>query len=242
MTQHHLAPVLLAELESAFTTRLRARKSADDPWSRGMSLYRKIIRENISGVLQSVFPLFCRRFNEAEICDLVDAILHQHQASQPEFHQLATEMLLFMRQQYQMMPQDLALIEYEWLMYAVEIDDSEVPRPQKMALSVAHIDDTEVVRNPTLRIIALPFRIKEGEPCYDIQEPQHYYALYRKNNHALYQKQLSRVDVQRLSAINNIMAAKLLLNKGELYSDKFSLCSWLETNNNDELLSLRYKG
>ncbi|NDO81153.1 hypothetical protein CJP72_10400 [Citrobacter sp. NCU1] len=226
-------------METTFSAQLRARVTTGETCSRGMSLYRKIVRENIGSVLQHVFPLFCRRVNNADICDLADAFLHQHQASQPEFHQVATELLLFIRQQRQLSPHDLALIEYEWLMYAVEIDDSHVPRPLKMPLS----GDVEVARNPTLKIVALPFRIHEGEPCYEDEERLNYYALYRKHNNALYQKMLSQVDVRLLSVINHqIISAERLLNMASPFLADFSLRSWLETNNNDELLSLKYKG
>ncbi|WET40147.1 putative DNA-binding domain-containing protein [Citrobacter enshiensis] len=243
MTTHYLAPASLVEMEATFSAQLRARATASETCSRGMSLYRKIVRENIGGVLQHVFPLFCQRIKDVDIQDLTDAFLHQHQASQPEFHQVATELLLFMRQQRQLSPHDLALIEYEWLMYAVEIDDSNVPPPLKMSRPLAQTGDVEVARNPTLKIVALPFRIHEGEPCYENEECLNYYALYRKHNNALYQKRLSQVDVQLLSAINQqIISAERLLNSASLFLDDFSLRSWLETNNNDELLSLKYKG
>ncbi|MDA8477759.1 putative DNA-binding domain-containing protein [Citrobacter sp. Awk 4] len=243
MTTHYLAPALLVEMEATFSAQLRARATTGETCSRGMSLYRKIVRENIGGVLQNVFPLFCQRANSADIQALADAFLYQHQASQPEFHQVATELLLFIRQQRQLSPHDLALIEYEWLMYAVEIDDSHVPRPLKMSLPLALTADMDVVRNPTLKMVALPFRLHEGEPCYEDEGRLNYYALYRKHNNALYQKKLSQIDVRLLSVIDHqVISAERLLNMASLFLADFSLRSWLETNNNDELLSLKFKG
>lgn len=243
MTTHDLAPALLVEMEATFSAQLRARTTAGETCSRGMSLYRKIVRENIGGVLQRVFPLYCQRIKDADIQALAEVFLHQHQASQPEFHQVATEWLLFMRQQHQLSPYDLALIEYEWLMYAVEIDDSRVPPPQKTSLRLVQTGDVDVARNPTLKLVALPFRIHEGEPCYEDEGRLNYYALYRKHNNTLYQKRLSQVDVQLLSVINHqIISAERLLNTVSPGLADISLHSWLETNNNDELLSFKYKG
>lgn len=243
MTTHDLAPALLVEMETTFSVQLRTRTTSGETCSRGMSLYRKIVRENIGGVLQRVFPLYCQRIKDADIQALADAFLHQHQASQPEFHQVATEWLLFMRQQRQLSPHDLALIEYEWLMYAVEIDDSHVPPPQKMSQPLASTGDVDVARNPTLKLVALPFQIHEGEPCSEDEGRLNYYALYRKHNNALYQKRLSQIDVRLLSAINHqIISAERLLNAASRILADFCLRSWLETNNNDELLSLKYKG
>jgi len=210
-----------------------------------MKLYRKIVRENISGVLQSVFPLFCRSLDEADIHQLADAFIQQHQASQPEFHQVATELLLFMRDKGQLSARDLALVEYEWLTYAVEIDDSEVPLSQFITLHPEQLNGIEVELNPTLKIIALPFWLKEGELYYEEMPLLYYYALYRKHNNVLYQKRLSLVDVQLLSELNDrIMMVSLeqLKNKAARYSPELHFHSWLVANNNDELLSLKFKG
>ena len=97
--------------------------------------------------------------------------------------------------------------------------------------------------NPTLKMVALPFLIQEGEPCYEDGEQLNYYALYRKHNNTLYQKQLSQLDVQLLSAIHEqiISAEQMLINAALSLAD-ISLRSWLETNNNDEILSLKYIG
>lgn len=79
----------------------------------------------------SVFPLFCLRLHEADIHELVNDFIYHHNATQPEFHQIATELLVFIRQQDGLSANDLALLEYEWLLYAVEIDDNDVPAPKK---------------------------------------------------------------------------------------------------------------
>ncbi|MCX9000434.1 putative DNA-binding domain-containing protein [Citrobacter portucalensis] len=243
MATNTVVPALLVEMEAEFSAQLRARTPIGGTCSSGMSLYRKIIRDNIGGVLRSVFPLFCRCLNEAEIRELVEVYLSRHSASQPEFHQVATELLLFMSQHYPISPHDLALLEYEWLMYAVEIDDSNVPFPQKISLPLGKAAEVDVACNPTLKMVALPFLIQEGEPCYEDGEQLNYYALYRKHNNTLYQKQLSQLDVQLLSAIHEqIISAEQMLNNAALSLADISLRSWLETNNNDEILSLKYIG
>lgn len=235
MTIAHLAPALLVSAENAFSLSLRARNTTNEVHSRGISLYRKIVRENITSVLQSTFPLFTQKINDDGLNEIVDMFLYQHQASQPEFHQIATELLLFMRQQCQLSAQDLALIEYEWLMYAVEIDDHEVPPLRKIKSQMEWIPEIEIQTNPTLKIVALPFLLKDGEPYYEEAACLHYFALYRKYDNAVWQKKLSETEVYLFSEMNNqvIRASSLTL-----FSQDTSFQSWLEVNNNDEIISL----
>lgn len=242
MAIYHSVPALLATAEEAFSAQLRARNTVERVYSRGMMLYWRIIRENIVGVLRNVFPLFCRRLNDKDIDELLDGFLDRHQASQPEFHQIATELLLFIRQKSALSHQVLSLVEYEWLIYAVEIDESEVPRPQTLSLQTQKIDNIDIKKNPTLKIMALPFGLKKGEPYFEDRACLHYYALYRKNNNALYQKELGQSDLKILLEMNNHSVSASLLK------EKYALCSltvpfnvWLENKSNDELFSLIFK-
>ncbi|MBV8044569.1 putative DNA-binding domain-containing protein [Pluralibacter sp.] len=238
-------PASLAAAQVEFSAQLRASGTADESCSCGMTLYRKIIRENISDVLQTVFPLFCGKRDKSAIFPLVDRFVNQHHATQPEFHQIATELLLFLREKEPLSPYDLALVEYEWLTYAVEIDDGEVPFPQPIKPQTDRLNHVEVIPNPTLKIIALPFRLKEGEPCDEEIPLQHYYAIYRKHNHDIYQKRLHQTDAQLLSELNNQTVAVSLEQLHKHVARCFpelSLHLWLEANNNDELLSLKYRG
>lgn len=237
MTIAHSVPALLVAAENNFSALLRSRSAPNELHFRGISLYRKIVRENISGVLNSVFPLFNARLNKADINEIVDMYLYQHQATQPEFHQIATELLLFMRQQSQLSVQELALIEYEWLLYAVEIDESEIPTPKNIILETGEIPNIEIELNPTLKIVALPFPL-EKEANNKETSLIHYFAIYRKYDNAVWQKKLSETEVYLLSKITDqlIQTDSLML-----FSQETSFQSWLEANNNDEIFSIIFK-
>lgn len=237
MNTAHPVPASLLYEETKFAALLRAVCVVNESCDPGMLLYRKIVRENICRVLQDVFPLFCRQFSDTDIRHMTEGFLHQHHASQPEFHQLATEWLLFIRQQSHISPCNLALLEYEWLIYAIEIDNGEVPVPKRMTLLPDNMNAAVVIQNPTLNIIALPFLIKDGEPCDDDPSYLHYYALYRKHNHEIYQKNLNQVDIQLLSEINEQPITATLLQH-RCSHNILNLRVWLEANNNDELICL----
>ncbi|WP_447873217.1 HvfC/BufC family peptide modification chaperone [Serratia fonticola] len=242
MATRHSVPVLLANAEKSFSDQLRARNSGERVYSQGISLYRKIVRENINGVLQSVFPLFCDCLKEASVRNLIDDFLHQHHANQPEFHQIATELLLFIRQLSDISSKVRALIEYEWLIYSVEIDESDVPIPHKMRLQSKQINNVEIKMNPTLKIITLPFCLNEGVLSDKGEGLLNYYALYRKRNNEIFMKKLNQDDLRFLLEMNDPdVTAKVLKNKIAHYFPAKLFTVWLENNSNDELFSLTLK-
>lgn len=240
VNSHHSVPEVLVTAESSFLSRLRAKSARDEKKSSSIFIYREIVRENIHGVLQSVFPLFCFRLHETVTHDLVKEFIFQHHASQPEFHQIATELLLFIRQQDGFTANDLALLEYEWLLYAVEIDDNDVPVPQKISLRSAERHNIAVMLNPTLKIVALPFYIREGDQGYEQSACLHYYVIYRKYNNCLYRKKVTPLDIQLLYQIKDDMTWGGLL-QAKTIELGIPLTKWLENNINEEVLFLNRK-
>lgn len=237
------APLSLIQAETKLSALIRSKERAISNSCSGISLYREIIRENILGVLHGVFPLFCQSLDPIQCKQLIDDFLGQHSANQPEFHQIATELLLFIRQEMHISSEKMTLIEYEWLIYAVEIDENHVPQHQNFNLqpNELNLEMIEVHLNPTLKLIALPFWLKDGEACYEHETAVHYYALYRKHSNILYQKKLSQIDVQLLSMIYDssvITTVALLKDKSHFSFSVTSLLAWLTANNNDECLSL----
>ncbi|HHR5551459.1 TPA: putative DNA-binding domain-containing protein [Klebsiella aerogenes] len=240
VNSHHSVPEILVTAESSFSSSLRAKSARDEKKSSGIFIYREIVRGNIHGVLQSVFPLFCLCLHETVTHELVNEFIYQHHASQPEFHQIATELLLFIRQQGGFSANDLALLEYEWLLYAVEIDDNDVPAPQKISLRSAERHNIAVILNPTLKIVALPFYIREGGQEYEQSACLHYYVIYRKYNNCLYRKKVTPLDIQLLYQIKDDVTL------GGLFQDQkiepgIPLTKWLENNINEEVLFLNRK-
>ncbi|MGG7955217.1 putative DNA-binding domain-containing protein [Klebsiella aerogenes] len=240
VNSHHSAPEVLVTAESSFSSRLRAKSERDEKKTSGIFIYREIVRENIHGVLQSVFPLFCFRLHETLTHELVNEFIYQHHASQPEFHQIATELLLFIRQYDDFSANDLALLEYEWLLYAVEIDDNDVPVPKKISLQPAERHNIAVMLNPTLKIVALPFYISDGDQVYEPSACLHYYVIYRKYNNCLYRIKVTPLDIQLLYQIKDDVTWGGLLQDQKIESG-IPLTKWLENNINEEVLFLNRK-
>lgn len=248
-------PASLAIAETQFSSMLRSQYVDKNISSHGLLLYRDIIRGNIHRVLQNAFPFFCIRSSDFQLSTLVDDFIFLHHASQPEFHQIATELLLFIRNQGNLSACDLALLEYEWLIYSIEIDDSTVPKPQEITITVDDMHQIKIIPNPTLKLVSLPFKIIDGEPYYHDGSLSHYYAIYRKYNGELYQKCLGHIDLFLLLKFKGkpISADALLSALSEVY---YKICnnhfqedpppsysctylqSWLNISNNDGIISL----
>ncbi|CAQ82964.1 MULTISPECIES: HvfC/BufC family peptide modification chaperone [Photorhabdus] len=243
MKAHHSVPVLLSSAEEAFSTLIRTRNIEGKALSPGEILYRKIIRENIDSVLQSVFPLFCQNISGDCMCTLVNDFIYAHCASQPEFHQIATELLIFICHQKNIPLRYLALLEYEWLIYSIEIDDSNVSKGQKIISLTEKMHCVDIIINPTLKITCLPFQIKKGKPCYENFPLMYYYIIYRKRDNSIYQKNINDQDLKLISEINGRMTVETFIQRDSLslFSDE-NLMSWLETNSSDEVLLLKYRG
>lgn len=230
-------PEILSKYEADFSVNLRAHTTWGNHISRGLCIYREIIRDNIRSVMNNVFPVLCSNLDDVNINRLVDLFIHDHDAGQPEFHQIATELLIFLRQQDILLLNKNALIEYEWLMYALEIDDSEVPKTQRITLRADRIDNIYAVRNPTLKIVSLPFCINGVEIIYDHQNIIHYYALFRKHDHTIWQKKLNQREVLFLSGMSRAsVPINLLAKDAESISPATSILSWIESFQNDEIL------
>ncbi|MBC3252369.1 putative DNA-binding domain-containing protein [Serratia fonticola] len=237
------APESLQVTESDFSRCLRAGIKKSETYSSGMLLYWKGIRDSIASVLYSVFPVFCRSLTDDVISEISNAFIMQHQATQPEFHQLATELLLFMRQRPEVLAENQPIIEYEWLLYSLEIDEGIVSPPHIKVAEHLDINNTDIIANPTLRIVSFPFLLKNGEPYYGSEPLEYYYAIYRRHDNVLYHKKLSIIDVQLLLEIGNAVAmAKMLKEKVAKHLTTLSFKQWLAITNNDEMISLIIKG
>jgi hypothetical protein len=118
-------------------------------------LYGQLLRENVADVLSCSFPGFCKQLGPARLEAVVSAFLVRHSATRPQFHHIATEFVEFAQQQLALPPSLMALLEYEWLLLAAEIDPARVTASRVAAEDLA--TDAPIAMNPTSRLVVLPF-------------------------------------------------------------------------------------
>lgn len=98
------------------------------------------------------------------------------------------------------------LIEFEWLLFSIEINESKVVENIEISRNISFKDIRNIKENPTLTFILLPFDINNlDEEISTVQNIM--YALYRNINH--------RTSYQRISTLE--YAVKFSIRKRNRY-------------------------
>ncbi|TXE66640.1 putative DNA-binding domain-containing protein [Serratia nematodiphila] len=212
--------------------------------NKGLACYRELIRQNLSEILKCTFPLFSRELPAHKTNDLIESFLNAHPAEEPEFHHIATEWLKFMQVQPEIPARLLALMEYEWVLFSVEISPFQVTTPLDFPVGEHNIFEKIVIRvNPTLTAITLPFTLG-SDNGYAEKDGEFSYAIFRKHNHNIFYKKLSTLEqcyIQKIKESHSITPRELH-EAFSAYHTNETLSDWLLHNATSGLVVFQYKG
>ncbi len=126
-------PERLAQLQNAFAGHIRNPAGMPAPAGiedRRMQIYRDLFFNNISRLLASNFPVLRRLHDAQGWSRLVRDFYSEHRAHTPLFPELPREFLRYVEQQREQRPGDppflLELAHYEWVEWALSIDQTEL--------------------------------------------------------------------------------------------------------------------
>ncbi|MEZ9996724.1 putative DNA-binding domain-containing protein [Vibrio lentus] len=222
--------------------------------------YSEFIRDNVFGVLNNTFPLFCQQVEQDQLLMLVDEFVVVHYASEPEFHHIATEFVSFVQRRTQPMyissltaaheltADQLAVLEYEWCAFCVEIDSSKQVLPLSRTRDF-HVDERQLqlgmLVNSTMKLVQVPFII-HGESLTFLTQRRYpvYYAIYRDSDQRVNTIKLREIDVaiiqiiqqqpnRSLADIKQIIAQQLA---------RFEFINWVEHFSEIELIGVHSLG
>ncbi|MEZ9895120.1 putative DNA-binding domain-containing protein [Vibrio lentus] len=228
--------------------------------------YSEFIRDNVFGVLNNTFPLFCQQVDQDQLLMLVDEFVVVHYASEPEFHHIATEFVSFVQRRTQPMyisslsdlstlsasheltDDQLAVLEYEWCAFCVEIDSSKQVLPLSWSGDF-HVDERQLqlglLVNSTMKLVQVPF-IVHGESLTFLTQRRYpvYYAIYRDSDQRVNTIKLREIDVaiiqiiqqqpnRSLADIKQIIAQQLA---------RFEFINWVEHFSEIELIGVHSLG
>lgn len=133
-------------------------------------VYSQLLAQNILGVIRHSFPAFSAHIATDDLERFVSEFMRLHPARLPQFHDIATEVVRFAQPLVWLPRPLLCLLEYEWALLATEIDP-----------------------NPTPRVVALPFDIKDIDTTdfYEQRVVSHVYAIYRTYQHVVLTRELT---------------------------------------------------
>jgi hypothetical protein len=166
--------------------------------ANGSGLYGQLLRENVADALRSSFPLFTDRIGSAALDAEIDAFLLRHSGTRPQFHNIATEFVLFSQRQGLAAPELTALLEYEWALLAAEIDPATVP-PTSTSTTM---DD--IALNPTTRLVLLRFDPARPAAAGDGVDRPH--AIYRTDDHQVLTLGLTLPDCLVIEHVREVEA------------------------------------
>ncbi|MGV3346498.1 putative DNA-binding domain-containing protein [Enterobacteriaceae bacterium LUAb1] len=192
-------PHSLLDNTERLTQQIRAESHA--AFSAGVICYRNLIRNNIDEVFSCAFPLACRQLTLPQKRSLISRFLTAHRAEEPEYHHIATELLRFIQQLPDIPSVLVAVMEYEWVLFCVEISAEKVSLPPADKLTHSK-KALSVTLNPTLVAIELPFNLDNAEENI-ISDGNYAYAVYRKFNYDICYKALTLVDQYLIQTLNN---------------------------------------
>lgn len=199
-------------------------------------LYGQLLRENVADAIRCSFPAVARMAGEVVVAAAADAFVAAHPASRPQFHQIATEFVLFAQGQPVLPPALMPLVEYEWVLLQVEID------PAALSGDAAGSTDAAgpVTANPTLRVVMLPFDPALIDANDSLKPaPPRPHGVYRTREHHVLTRPLTVSDCLLLDRLEQeeTMTSRALAEAVEpslspLVSD------WVEQGLADQLLVL----
>ncbi|GGF81644.1 HvfC family RiPP maturation protein [Alteromonas lipolytica] len=190
---------------TAFANSIRQPASAakESPDTRRrMAIYRSLFFNNVSGFIQSGFPVLHSLYSEEKWQKLVRHFFTGHQCSSPYFIDISKEFVEFLSNEYHSEPDDpvflAELAHYEWLELALSVREAGSYTPWQesgmpVLMSASPLSEVAAYHYP-VHLISPEFQPHQSEAM-------HYYLLYRDPQH--------QVQFQHITALS-AMAMELL--------------------------------
>ncbi len=192
-------PNAMREKTQRLAAEIRQPPGAQQP----VCCYAEFIRDNIASVVKNTFPLFYQLVGHAQVAQIVNKFMSVHRASEPEFHQIASEFTLFAQLSPSLSADWKALVEYEFALFSVEIDRQTVPKTSEWQAAIeAQQHDYCLHLNPTLILVEVPFLVHTASVTFlTIRGEKIAYALFRTGGHRVISQRLSEADIAIIQLI-----------------------------------------
>jgi hypothetical protein len=170
-----------------------------------------------------MFPRFSARRGEENLARDVDDFVRDFGARRAQFVHISTEFVRFSEGRFD----DLitrVLLEYEWMLFSVEVSEECVPAPAS-GWNPKSLADVRL--NPTLQVIAVPFELgvedAEAERMIGENRSPFVYAIYRTPDHQVLTQSLTSIDISILRELSDGVAQSGADNRCEWIGDALRL-------------------
>ncbi|GLT17163.1 DUF2063 domain-containing protein [Vibrio zhanjiangensis] len=206
--------------------------------------YSEFIRDNVLAVVTTTFPLFYAQFSHQQLACMLDGFMAKHGAFEAEFHQIATEFVRFLQKEQSnstdfVSPQQLALLEYEWVTFCVEIDANS------SKITDFNSKDDSLQLNPTLKLTQVPFLVHQDSVTF-LTSDRHlvFYGVFRNQEHHIVSQRLRNIDlalIQLLIEQPDLTPAQLqqVVNQKNIH---FNVIEWVQHFSELGLINRQFLG
>ncbi|MFY2507821.1 putative DNA-binding domain-containing protein [Vibrio pectenicida] len=210
--------------------------------------YSEFIRDNVFGVVSNTFPLFCDLFSCIQLERMIDVFVAKHDAFEAEFHQIATEFVQFLQKDqsndtYFVSQQQLALLEYEWVMFCVEIDTIYDSLPSFSMQDLAGNHQFHVTS--TLKLTQVPFLFHRDSVTF-LTSDRHsvFYGVFRNKDHQVVSQRLRNVDIALIQLLVDQpgLTSAQLQQAVDQQNISFSVMGWAQHFSELGLLKVQLSG
>ena len=174
--------------------------------------YASLVRDHVFEVVQYTFPLFYAQYGSHKTTQLADQFVVQHEAQTPLFHHIATEWVQFCQQNTLLPAPMLALLEYEWALFSIEIDEHDLKSHMPWSnLVQVKLQDMGISLNETLHMVAVPFEVLGQTITFQAtQDEPIFYGLFRNRQHQILTQRLYASDVAMTQWMKGQIGGNLL--------------------------------
>ncbi len=202
------------DLEAQITHLTSMIRNLDELSTCGIKYYKRFIFANIEGVIKQSFPYFFSCVKDDIMVKLIENFILHHHSFEPEFHQIATEFVLFVQKKCQDTLKNILIVilEYEWSLFYAEINPAFVELSNQHSLGLNNINNFRIFINPTVHIIQLPFLVpNHTEQLYNIflmsfcpiEYGEFFYVIFRNSNHNVLIQELTIFQKYILDYVNH---------------------------------------
>ena len=210
--------------------------------------YSEFIRDNVFGVVTNTFPLFAAQFSHLQLEQMIDGFVAKHAAFEAEFHQIASEFVKFVQKDESTSSESvslqyLALLEYEWVTFCVEIDTVSDNFAEFSRKEVTESDSLQI--NSTLKLTQVPFLLHQDSVTF-LTTDRHsvFYGVFRNQEQHVVSQRLRDIDIaliQMLIEQPDLISAQLQqrVNQSNI---RFNAMEWVQYFSELGLIKVQFSG
>ncbi|WP_100644648.1 DNA-binding domain-containing protein [Alteromonas facilis] len=178
---------------------------------RRLKVYRELFFNNVSGFVDSAFPVLKSLYSGQAWLDLTRSFFIHHQCRSPLFVDISKEFVEYLANEHEALPSEpvfaAELAHYEWLELDISVRKGEAPHLIEQPLQ----PESEVVMSPVASLVSYQYPVHQISPDYQPTEPGDatFIVVYRNQDDKVEFSVLNQATAALLNHIENVSPVKV---------------------------------